>query len=377
MSPKRGASTCEIAERFPPRRQYFREKQREYRRKMIADGATFKAQCVHLQSVLVRLQTARPQSTTPREASDGPLSWHSIAKVFKGEAHRVLTDRQSLVAQIQELQSLTKFMQRFVMINIPVRLHISIDADALYRFADPSARNLAKEWLTQQMYHNMHEAFALLPAVSYDDDFFQFDIQASHENDDPFTLTEQLQFTWPGTVVEEKTSNTRMFHTITPEGIFVNSLERYFVEANRFVVVMRQVEHDEAHLCDTLHKQRHGMSWCVLRSEVVVDGRLSFSVPCRTEVRQVSPTHILMRIVSHSSHFFRPGGGLVSVDELSALWGIDMTGIEDDGLKDEYMRTLGLRGSFDPVLDIVIQLVESKHFAELEKLVARAHSSRQ
>ncbi|ETV78776.1 hypothetical protein H257_07608 [Aphanomyces astaci] len=349
MSPKRGASTCEIAERFPPRRQYFREKQREYRRKMIADGATFKAQCVHLQSVLVRLQTARPQSTTPREASDGPLSWHSIAKVFKGEAHRVLTDRQSLVAQIQELQSLTKFMQRFVMINIPPPMSRSNAWQNAILEADPSARNLAKEWLTQQMYHNMHEAFALLPAVSYDDDFFQFDIQASHENDDPFTLTEQLQFTWPGTVqmfrrlvetnmqavhftknvemvVEEKTSNTRMFHTITPEGIFVNSLERYFVEANRFVVVMRQVEHDEAHLCDTLHKQRHGMSW--------------------TEVRQVSPTHILMRIVSHSSHFFRPGGGLVSVDELSALWGIDMTGIEDDGLKDEYMRCEMIRRSY-------------------------------
>ncbi|RLO02630.1 hypothetical protein DYB28_013962 [Aphanomyces astaci] len=128
MSSNGGASTCEVDDKTLSRRRYFREKQREYRRKIYADGATIKAQCVYLQSILVGLQTARPLSVTPREASDGPLSWHSIAKVFKSEAHRVLTDRQSLVTQTQEFESLMKAMQRFVMLNIPVRLNIFIQA---------------------------------------------------------------------------------------------------------------------------------------------------------------------------------------------------------------------------------------------------------
>ncbi|ETV78923.1 hypothetical protein H257_07713 [Aphanomyces astaci] len=98
--------------------------------------------------------------------------------------------------------------------------------------ANPTARNLGKEWLTQQMYHNMHEPLALLPAVSCDDDFFDIDVQTSNDGD-PFTRSERAQFTWPGTVVEE-TANTRLFHTTTSNGIFVNSLQGHFSEANRY-----------------------------------------------------------------------------------------------------------------------------------------------
>ncbi|RHY48172.1 hypothetical protein DYB30_007929 [Aphanomyces astaci] len=319
MSSNGGASTYEVDDKTLSRRRYFREKQREYRRKIYADGATIKAQCVYLQSILVGLQTARPLSVTPREASDGPLSWHSIAKVFKSEAHRVLTDRQSLVTQTQEFESLMKAMQRFVMLNIP---------NATLA-ANPTARNLGKEWLTQQMYHNMHEQLALLPALSCDDDFFDIDVQMSNDGN-PFTRIVKAQFTWPGTVqmfrhliestmqaVVEETANTRLFHTTTSNGIFVNSLQGHFSEANRFVMVIREVEEDEAYVCDLQHKQQHYMSW--------------------TEVRQVSPTHILLRIVNHASHLFRANDGFVSVDELAALKGIDMTGVDDD-LKDAYVR---------------------------------------
>ncbi|RHY04444.1 hypothetical protein DYB25_012182, partial [Aphanomyces astaci] len=116
-----------IVDKTFARRRYFREKQREHRRKVYADEAAVKAQYEHLQSVLDNLQAGRPSSVAPREASDGPLSWHSVATVFKREAHRVLKDRQSLVTQTQEYQSLIQAMQRFAVMNIPVRLHISIE----------------------------------------------------------------------------------------------------------------------------------------------------------------------------------------------------------------------------------------------------------
>ncbi|ETV87063.1 hypothetical protein H257_02069 [Aphanomyces astaci] len=330
MSSKGGASMYENADKIPPRRQYFREKQREYRRKMIADGAALKAQCVHLQSILVRLQTAKPPSMVPREASDGPLSWHSIAMVFKREAHRVLTDRQSLITQTQELQSLTKAMQRFVVTNIQPPMSRSNAWQNATLAADPTARNLGKEWLTQHMYHNIHEPLAFLPAVSYGDEYFDVDAQMSND-DNPFACIERAQFTWPGTVqmfrrlmesniqavVEEITANTRLFHTTTSKGVFVNSLRGHFSEANRFVMVIREVEEDEVYVCDPQHKQRHFMSW--------------------TEVRQISPTHILLRLVTHASHLFRANGRFVSVDELAATRGINLTGI-DDGDKDAFVR---------------------------------------
>ncbi|RHY47206.1 hypothetical protein DYB34_013412, partial [Aphanomyces astaci] len=56
-----------------------------------------------------------------------------------------------------------------------------------------------------------------------------------------------------------------------------------------------------------------------------------------TEVRQISPTHILLRFVNRVSPLFRPATGFVSVDEFAALSGIDVTGVEDH-LKVEYVQ---------------------------------------
>ncbi|RHZ33105.1 hypothetical protein DYB37_008605 [Aphanomyces astaci] len=189
-----------IVDKTLARRRYFREKQREHRRKVYADEAVVKAQYEHLQSVLDGLQAGRPSSVAPREASDGPLSWHSVATVFKREAHRVLKDRQSLVTQTQAYQSLMHAMQRFVTMNIPPPMSRVNAWHSATLVADPSARNLGKEWLTQQMYHNIQEPFALLPAVRNEDEFVQDDFQASDEHDDSFTWMQRVQFTWPGTM---------------------------------------------------------------------------------------------------------------------------------------------------------------------------------
>ncbi|RLO12165.1 hypothetical protein DYB28_011725 [Aphanomyces astaci] len=109
------------------------------------------------------------------------------------------------------------------------------------------------------MYHNTRQALALLPAMTCDDEFFQFDLQASDDHDDLFM--ERIQI----------------------------------------------------------------------------------------EVRQVSPTHILMREVSQVSNAFRAHGGFVSMAELAVLAGIDVTGIDDDD-KDAYvLREFVRRGNDDLV----------------------------
>ncbi|RQM21479.1 hypothetical protein B5M09_011467 [Aphanomyces astaci] len=231
MSSDVGTTTRTLSDETLARRRYFREKQRKYRRKLIADGAAIEAEVFHLQSILDSLQAKSLPSV--RDTRDGPLSWHSIAMVFKSEAHRVLTVRESLVTQTKELEFFKRAMRRFVMMNIPV--------------------------------------------------------------------------------TEEVVANTRLFCTTTADGDFINTLQGQFVEADRLVLVFRQVEDDEVHSCH-------------------------FTLRQRMEVRQVSPTHILMRLVSHSSRLFRAYEGFISCDEVAALWGINVTGIVDDVQKEAYVR---------------------------------------
>ncbi|RHZ38926.1 hypothetical protein DYB26_013762 [Aphanomyces astaci] len=177
MSSDVGATTRTLSYETVARRRYFREKQREYRRKLIADGAAIEAEVFHLQSILDGLQAKSLPSVR-----DSKLSWRSIAMVFKSEAHRVLTDRESLVTKMQVLESLKRAMQNFVMMNIAA-------------------------------------------------------------------------------VTEEVVANTRLFCTTTADGAFMNTLHGHFVEADRFVMVLRHVEDDEAHACYPMLRQRHYRSW--------------------------------------------------------------------------------------------------------------------
>ncbi|RHZ07418.1 hypothetical protein DYB37_012322 [Aphanomyces astaci] len=248
MSSDAGATTDEvltIVDETLARRRYFREKQREYRHKLKADAVAIAQEVMHLESIRDRLQVV--SMTSVRKASEGPLSWHAIATVFKSEAHRVLTRRQSLVTQMQQFESLKRAMRRFVVMNIP-------------------------------------EPLALLPAANHEEEFFVLELHES-DKDESFTFLERFQFILPGTlasfrrhfestmrkllfekpheatVVEEVAANTRLSHTTTPDGAFLNTLQGYFVEADRFVMVMRQVENDEVHACHPLQTQWHYLSW--------------------------------------------------------------------------------------------------------------------
>ncbi|RHY45654.1 hypothetical protein DYB38_013028 [Aphanomyces astaci] len=198
MSSDTGATAPTLSEKTLARRRYYRDKQREYRRKLNAEGAAMEAEIVHLRSIRDSL---RAMGESPvREASDGPLSWRSIATVFKREAHRVLTDRQALVTQTQEYRTLMQAMQCFVVMNIPLPMSRSNAWYCATLAAEPRARTLGKEWLTQQLYHNMHEPFASFPAVSYDNEFFHIDVQSWDDDDPPFMYMERMQYSLPGTV---------------------------------------------------------------------------------------------------------------------------------------------------------------------------------
>ncbi|RLO08669.1 hypothetical protein DYB28_009753 [Aphanomyces astaci] len=147
MSSDAGPTTQTLSDKTLARRRYFREKQREYRRKMNAEGAAMEAEVVHLQSILDGLQAKSLPSV--REARDSILSWHSIAMVFKSEAHRVLTDRESLGTQAQEYRTLIASMQRFVMMNIPVRVLLPSSYDCATEVRQVSPTHIVMRTVSQ------------------------------------------------------------------------------------------------------------------------------------------------------------------------------------------------------------------------------------
>ncbi|ETV78085.1 hypothetical protein H257_08293 [Aphanomyces astaci] len=223
MSSNGGASTYEAADKIPPWRQYFREKQREYRRKRIADGATAgRHPWRRVKQALVRC----PGIPLPQRSKDKPIVPYEGA------------------------------LQRFVVMNIPPHISLSDAWQNATLAVDPSARNLGKEWLTQQMNHNMHEAFVLLPTVRLDEDFVHVDMQMTDDGTVQMfrrvveSNMRVVIYYYNPIEMAKMTSNTRLFHTTTSEGIFVNTLQGHFAEANRFVaMVMCQVEHDQAYVC--------------------------------------------------------------------------------------------------------------------------------
>ncbi|CAK4748572.1 unnamed protein product [Aphanomyces euteiches] len=200
----------------------------------------------------------------------------------------------------------------------------------------PQARKLCKEWLTQQLYHNINNCFEVFSCTRMNEEFYGIDVDVFDEG---LKCTEMMQQIWPGTmpsckhffqhhtaslifldptrISTETTENTRLYRKITDEGVFFNILQGNFVEADRFVVVLRQIENDEEFNSEP-YRQRHNMTWL--------------------DIRPLSETHVVFSAVSQSSQFFREGQGFVILGEQARTWNIDLTGVPNEK-KLDYFRS--------------------------------------
>ncbi|KAH9132256.1 hypothetical protein AeRB84_001447 [Aphanomyces euteiches] len=199
----------------------------------------------------------------------------------------------------------------------------------------PQARKLGKEWLTQQLYHNLETSFQMFSCCGPEEEIYGLDVDVSSEG---FTCVEMMQQIWRGTkdscwhffqnhyvdllfldpssVSVECTENTKLYRKVTDDGNFFNIFQGNFVEANRLVVVLRQIENDEAFNSER-YRQHHSMTWI--------------------DVRPLSETHVVIRAIIQYSQFYRKGQGFVSLDEQAKIWKIDLTGVSEKRKRD-YLR---------------------------------------
>ncbi|KAH9096588.1 hypothetical protein Ae201684P_013254 [Aphanomyces euteiches] len=305
------------ADKAAKRREYFRDKQRKVPR-------AERARCA--------ISSWQNTEVDPERT----LSWSSIASVFRAEVHRSNTEQESLVQETNERAALALAMQRFVALNLqssPERPMRNWSCATLLE--QPQARKLGKEWLTQQLYHNLETSFQMFSCCGPEEEIYGLDVDVSSEG---FTCVEMMQQIWRGTkdscwhffqnhyvdllfldpssVSVECTENTKLYRKVTDDGNFFNIFQGNFVEANRLVVVLRQIENDEAFNSER-YRQHHSMTWI--------------------DVRPLSETHVVIRAIIQYSQFYRKGQGFVSLDEQAKIWKIDLTGVSEKRKRD-YLR---------------------------------------
>ncbi|RHZ31275.1 hypothetical protein DYB31_014968 [Aphanomyces astaci] len=114
------------------RRAYFREKQRSHRRRERDDIHQLRKQAEELetqaQRLRLRVNPRRMQSRQPPEDSDGGLSWHAIAAMFRHETRLTLAENADLVKTLRSHRSLLTRMQLWVAQNdkVPVRVFVRL-----------------------------------------------------------------------------------------------------------------------------------------------------------------------------------------------------------------------------------------------------------
>ncbi|KAF0696909.1 Aste57867_12370 [Aphanomyces stellatus] len=261
------------------RREYFRRKQREHRRK-IRDERTF------LQEELATLEAkVRPStltaSTETWDEEGAVLSWQAVAQVFRAATGRAKADQRDLTQRMTttsaRIHKLMCFLQACrpcpmpsLSMSLPTMQYVTLPAH-------PETRTTAKQWLTQQLYHNTDRVFASFP---HDHDAFvhtEVHVAASHIEtlemfqvsvNLPLHLIVQGYYTDIQTRVppsakidhSEVDGNTRNYRSNSmPSNAYFNVLEGHFHEANRCVLVARCLQDDETHARDRV--VRYSLQW--------------------------------------------------------------------------------------------------------------------
>ncbi|RQM19658.1 hypothetical protein B5M09_011323 [Aphanomyces astaci] len=236
------------------RRAYFREKQRSHRRRERDDIHQLRKQAEELetqaQRLRLRVNPRRMQSRQPPEDSDGGLSWHAIAAMFRHETRLTLAENADLVKTLRSHCSLLTRMQLWVAHNDKVPKVMLSD--------DPAIRKLTKEWATQQMYHNTAAAFQAFPTSFDSNEFSVCDLTVS---DLWVNFVDYSQYVWHAPMevaayvlryhlhellstrdMSSWTENTVLVQAKLPDGDSAAVVVAHFHEAGRCVVVMRQLQ---------------------------------------------------------------------------------------------------------------------------------------
>ncbi|KAF0719246.1 Aste57867_1169 [Aphanomyces stellatus] len=269
------------------RRRYQREKQRQHRRKAKDERAILLEELATLQAKLPVLTTG--ETTTP----EGMLSWRVIADVFRATSGRAKDQKHHLFEETRKYMAVTHELQRFLRACRPMMPRPALPSSDVVvgnhsfvtLLASAESRSRAKQWLTQQLYHNTDRAFASFPSTAVDGgDFthckYRFKDSELHGTDmyqavfnAPLKVVlaaqqrKLLRKRWLdlGELDIESEGNTAVYRNLDLQAMdYWNILEGVFYEADRCVVVYRRLQDDETYSSRGCY-EHHAMQWIDMR----------------------------------------------------------------------------------------------------------------
>ncbi|KAF0696910.1 Aste57867_12371 [Aphanomyces stellatus] len=263
------------------RREYFRMKQQEHRRKVSNERRSLSKELVALEAQVRNISSIQCRETKGEKKGAEMLPWQVVAHVFRAATGRSKTTHNDLTRQTAitsaRIHELMRFLQDCRPSPMPSLLTFLPTMQYVTLPAHPETRLTAKQWLTQQLYHNTDRVFASFP---HDHDVFVHTevhvADASHIEitemfqvivDLPLHLIVQGFYTnIPTRVPEidhsEGDGNTQNYRSRCMQpNAYLNVLEGHFHEANRCVLVARYIQDDETCARPSHIDARYSLQW--------------------------------------------------------------------------------------------------------------------
>ncbi|KAF0719244.1 Aste57867_1167 [Aphanomyces stellatus] len=137
------------------RRRYFREKQRIHALKAKGFRHGLRDEVAALEATLSRAKARAGPMT-------GALPWHEVAKALQDARDRAIADNRALKIETHKLEQLARELNAWVRQTSVLPASLASTSRTwrnVTLLANPTSRQMGKEWITQHMYHNADRLF--------------------------------------------------------------------------------------------------------------------------------------------------------------------------------------------------------------------------
>ncbi|KAF0739183.1 hypothetical protein Ae201684P_012929 [Aphanomyces euteiches] len=329
---------------------------RLYRVQNKKDTENLHEQVATLEEELEKLQ-AMKKASRPQTVSSA-LSWKDISQGLLESTDQANATNASLKQKLRQYRHLVQEMKRWVVANSAPAMELPAYRPSwrnVSLLSNPESRELGKNWIMQQMYHQIEGTFhqfgfpAWSPTTDNSFNVYHMDFQSSGcvvlshcvQTETDFTFDQiramyqqylcsilmvDCLYPMPDSTIVEETLTTTLHRFSTPLER-INLLCGEFFQDDRLVIVAQHIQEDDA--IEPAFRQRHRSFWL--------------------EMTRLPNGRYLERTIHSMSTCFTPTEGYLSLDAEARLWGMDLSSFPTDDLK-EFMFRQGILYQLMPSL---------------------------
>ncbi|KAH9194660.1 hypothetical protein AeNC1_003358 [Aphanomyces euteiches] len=275
--------------------------------------------------------------------SSGALPWREVSQALKEEHDEAKAKREKLLTQVMTHRRVVDNMERWVAAQMTIPVSPTTPTSTWRNttlLGDPTSRQLGKQWIMEQMFHNTDRVFQMyqfpamdrahdlygLEAVPTPNGGFQYIHRRQFDLGHPLDMLLQLykdtvyRFMTPdavyhNNVAAEESNDTTLRTLHNSNGEVMHLLTRAFSSGQRSVFVGQEILDDDL-LPITKPKQRSRMIWF--------------------DIVPLSPTKCRLRCLYIYSNFFDNKGESLPFEEEAKGWNFDPSLHPPESLEDRF-----------------------------------------